>query len=162
MNLLEQLVAEWYEYSGYLVRTNVRARKRPQGGWGAELDVLAFLPSKRELVHIEASSDADAWLHRKQRLLKKFILNRSEYEGVIGSPLSTIRKIAIVGWVQKTRSDLGWDEDIEVLLIPNFLSQIVAELRQHDFMRDAIPEKYPILRTMQMMIAFGLAQRLGE
>ena len=32
MNYLEQLAAEWYEYSGYFVRTNVRARKRKMGG----------------------------------------------------------------------------------------------------------------------------------
>lgn len=29
---LEQLVAEWLEYKGFFVRTNVKVGKRPPGG----------------------------------------------------------------------------------------------------------------------------------
>ncbi len=42
MNFLEQLAAEWFEYTGYFVRANARARKRSAGGWDMELDVLAY------------------------------------------------------------------------------------------------------------------------
>jgi len=152
MNFLEQLAAEWYEYSGYFVRTNVRARKRLQGGWEAELDVLAFLPSNKELIHIETSGDADSWAERKKRFLnKKFVFNNSEYEEMIGSSLSMIKRIAIAGWTRSSKSDLKWEEGIEVLLIPEFLSRIMAGLHSHDFMREAVPENYPILRTIQMV-----------
>jgi hypothetical protein len=41
MNFLETLVAEWYQYTGHLVRTNPRTRKRARGGWDVELDVSA-------------------------------------------------------------------------------------------------------------------------
>ena len=47
MNYLEQLVAEWYDYNGYLVRKNVRARKRASGGFDNELDVIAFQPERK-------------------------------------------------------------------------------------------------------------------
>ena len=152
MNFLEQLAAEWYEYSGYFVRTNVRARKRSQGGWEAELDVLAFLPSNKELIHIETSGDADSWAERKKRFLnKKFVFNNSEYEEMIGSSLSMIKRIAIAGWTRSSKSDLKWEEGIEVLLIPEFLSRIMAGLHSHDFMREAVPENYQILRTIQMV-----------
>ena len=58
MNFLESLAAEYYEYTGYYVRSNIKARKRTLGGWDAELDVLAFMPATKELLHIETSGDA--------------------------------------------------------------------------------------------------------
>jgi hypothetical protein len=33
MNFLELLAAEYYEYIGYYVRSNIKARKRNLGGW---------------------------------------------------------------------------------------------------------------------------------
>lgn len=41
-NHLEQLVAEWYEHSGYFVRRNVLVGLRRNGGYECELDVVAF------------------------------------------------------------------------------------------------------------------------
>jgi len=39
MNYLEQLVAEWYEFNGYVVRRDVLVGRRPRGGYERELDV---------------------------------------------------------------------------------------------------------------------------
>ena len=61
MNHLEQIVGEWYEYSGYFVRRNVLVGKRSKGGYEGELDIVAFNPQTDHLVHIEPSLDADAW-----------------------------------------------------------------------------------------------------
>ena len=58
MNFLEKLAAEWYEYKGYFVRTNVRFGKRPKGGYIGEMDVVAYNPEKQDFVHIETSTDA--------------------------------------------------------------------------------------------------------
>lgn len=71
-NFLEQLVAEWYEYQGYFVRRNVRVGKWTKGGYEGELDVVAFHPETKRLVHVESSMDADSWGKRKQRFTKKF------------------------------------------------------------------------------------------
>lgn len=71
-NHLEQLVAEWYEYCGYFVRRNVHVGLRPKGGYECELDVVAFRPTDKKLVHIEPSLDADSWEHREKRYAKKF------------------------------------------------------------------------------------------
>lgn len=154
MNFLESLVAEWYEYSGYFVRSNPRARKRPKGGWDVELDVLAFLPSDRRLLHIETSSDANSWRERKDRFLKKkFILSQKEYESLIGSKIDTIEKIAIVGW-STTKSDLNWADDIKVMVIPQLLEEITTKLKENSPMKQAVPESFPLLRAMQMALAF--------
>ena len=154
MNFLESLVAEWYEFSGYFVRSNPRTRKRPKGGWDVELDVLAFSPSDQRLVHIETSSDANSWQERKDRFLKKkFILSRKEYESLIGSNIKTIEKIAIVGW-STTKRDLNWGDDIKVVLIPQLLEEITAKLKETSPVKQAVPESFPLLRAMQMALAF--------
>lgn len=61
MNFLESLASEWYAIQGYFVRTNIKANRRPNGGYNNEIDVLAFLPATGKLVHLETSWDALTW-----------------------------------------------------------------------------------------------------
>src|SRR5258708_1364839 len=75
-NYLEQLVGEWYEFKGYFVRRSIRVGRRPAGGHEGELDVVAFHPTKRHLVHIEPSVDAHSWDKREERYAKKFAAGR--------------------------------------------------------------------------------------
>ena len=155
MNFLEQLAAEWYEYSGWFVRTNPRARKRPEGGWDVELDVLAFNPQNQELIHLEASGDASSWEARKKRFLeKKFILRKKEYEDIVGGRVRSIRKIALVGWTQSTKTDLHWGDGIEVVLIPSFVKEIMNKLEQTKFSQQAAPEGFPLLRAIQLVLTY--------
>ena len=156
MNFLEQLAAEWFEYIGYFVRTNVRARKRAAGGWDMELDVLAYQPSDNSLLHVETSGDADSWAERKLRFLdKKFVLSKSEYEEILQTPISDISQLAIVGWAKSPKYDLDWGKGIEVLTVPMFLERITTQLRNRNFMSESVPEGYPILRTIQMVLQYG-------
>jgi hypothetical protein len=157
MNFLEQIVAEWYEYEGYFVRSNVRARKRVKGGWDIELDVLAYDPSSHTLLHVETSGDADSWAERKRRFLKKkFVLEREEYEAILGCKVSNIKKVAVVGYVRSTKADLNWGQDIEVGLIPHLMTQIARKLRSQHPMQEAVPEGFPILRAVQTVLAYGI------
>jgi hypothetical protein len=71
-NHLEQMIAEWYEYQGYFVRRNVMVGLRPKGGYECELDIVAFHPATRHLIHIEPSLDADSWSIREKRFRLKF------------------------------------------------------------------------------------------
>lgn len=154
MNFLESLVAEWYEYSGYFVRSNPRTRKRQKGGWDVELDILAYSPSDQRLIHIETSSDANSWQERKERFLKKkFILSREEYESLIGSSINAIEKIAIVGWSSE-KSDLNWGDDIKIMFIPQLLQEITTKLKETSPLKQAVPESFPLLRAIQMALAF--------
>lgn len=154
MNFLESLVAEWYEYNGYFVRSNPRTRKRPNGGWDVELDVLAYSPSDRRLIHIETSGDANSWQERKDRFLnKKFILSNEEYEKLIGSKINTIERIAVVGW-GTTKTDLNWGVGIRVQLIPQLIEEITLKLQEASPLKESVPECYPLLRAIQMALAF--------
>jgi hypothetical protein len=154
MNFLESLVAEWYEFRGYFVRTNPRARLRPEGGWDVELDVLAYSPSDQRLIHIETSSDAYSWSQRKDIFLKKFDLSQEEYEELVGTKISTIEKIAIVGW-SSTKRDLNWGEGIKVKPIPQLMDEITIELKETSSKKQAMPESCPLLRAMQMAFTYN-------
>lgn len=77
---------------GYFVRTNAKANRRLKGGWDNELDVLAFNPGTKELVHLETSWDALTWEGRKDRFLtKKFVFTDQQYATLVGHPPSKIR-----------------------------------------------------------------------
>ena len=159
MNFLEQLVAEWHEYNGYFVRSNVRTRKRSKGGFDVELDVLAYDLPGSTLHHVETSGDADSWSERRRRFLgKKFILTKEEYEAIIGCRVNEIRKTAIVGYARSTKADLNWGQDIEVILIPDFMKQIAEKLRSQHPAHEAVPEGFPLLRAMQTVLAYGRRQ----
>lgn len=75
-NHLEDLLAEWYEYQGYFVRRNINVGKRAAGGYACELDIVAFHPVERRLVHLEPSLDADSWNQREKRFAIQFELGR--------------------------------------------------------------------------------------
>lgn len=160
MNFLETLVAEWYEYTGHFVRANSRTRKRAKGGWDVELDILAFSPDNQNLIHIETSSDANAWAKRKNRFLKKkFILSHQEYETLIGFKVQKVEQIAIVGWTKSTKVDLNWGKNITVILIPTLMEEITSRLKKIDPMQQAVPEGFPLLRAMQLALKFQKKDR---
>ena len=151
MNFLEQLAAEWYEYSGYFVRTNVRAKKRSRGGWDKELDVIAYKPSSGELIHIETSGAAESLSQRIDMFNKKFELEDSDYREILHAKFNEIKRIVIAGWSIKPKTRLELNKNVEVILIPEFFNVIIKGIHEHDFMSAAVPESYPLLRTIQMM-----------
>jgi len=69
-NFLEELVAEWLEYKGYIVKRNERVGRRAAGGHEGELDVVAFNPKTNHLIHVETSTDADSWAGRIRKWKK--------------------------------------------------------------------------------------------
>ncbi len=154
-SFLEELVAEWYEYKGYLVKRNERGGKRAKGGHEGELDVVAFHPKKKHLVHIETSTDADSWATRKRRFAKKFASGR-KYIPLLFPGLTlpeSTEKIAIfVFGSTKTHKTVGGGN---VQIAEDFILDIVREMKNTPFLTRAVPEKYPILRVVQMITAHG-------
>lgn len=87
-NHLEQLIAEWYEYQGYFVRRNILVGKRAKGGYECELDIVAFHPLTKHLVHIEPSLDANSWAVREARFKRKFDAGRKYIPGLFDGLVS--------------------------------------------------------------------------
>lgn len=150
-NYLEQLVAEWYEFQGYFVRRNVLVGPRPQGGYECELDVVAFHPEKKHLVHIEPSHDADSWSKRELRYTKKFAAGR-KYIPAIFAGLDadvSIEQIAILAFAS-TRN-ISRLEQGRIVLIPELLKEIFAKLKGRRLNSSAVPEQFPLIRTLQLV-----------
>ena len=154
MNFLEQVAAEWYSHKEYFVRTNLKFGKRSEGGYKGEMDVAAFHPGKRELVHVETSMDADRWEERKSRFARKFRDARAHREELFSFPIESTREIAIVGFAATGRKGALGD-GIEVKSLAEFVAEISQELRTLHPLKQAIPETLPLLRAMQFALHWG-------
>lgn len=150
-NYLEQLVAEWYEYRGYFVRRNVPVGKRAKGGYECELDVVAFHPERKHLVHLEPSTDALSWEKREARYQKKFDSGREHIPGLFrGLPIpEEIEQVAVFIFASsKNVKTIGGGQ---VVLIGDLLAEIFSDLKSKRIASRAVPENFPILRTMQLV-----------
>jgi len=149
MNHLEQLVAEWYEYRGYFVRRNIQVGPRPKGGYECELDVVAFHPSQHHLVHIEPSMDADSWAKREKRYSKKFEAGRKYIPALFeGIALPTeIEQIALLGFA--SNANVKTLAGGRVMTTSELFVEMVAEISGKKVAKAAVPEHFPLLRTIQ-------------
>lgn len=153
-NHLEQLIAEWYEYKGYFVRRNVLVGKRAKGGYECELDIVAFHPETKHLVHIEPSMDASSWTEREKRYQKKFAAGRKYIPQLFqGIELPTeIEQVAVLVFASKANhSTLGGGR---LMLIDELLQEIFQELRDRHLASNAIPEHLTVLRSFQFVAEY--------
>jgi len=155
MNHLEELVSEWLEFNGYFVRRNVLVGKRPNGGYECELDVVAFHPLQRRLVHVEPSLDAHAWEKRETRFAKKFAAGKRHIPGMfegLGLP-ATIDQIALLVFASTTgRTTLGGGR---ILHVSSVYREILAGIRDRRVESKAVPEQFPLIRTIQQCQQYG-------
>jgi len=150
-NFLEELVAEWLEYNGYIVKRNERVGRRAKGGHEGELDVVAFKPKIKHLIHVETSGDANSWKYRENSFKKKFVAGdryiKALFEGL--TVPNEIEKKAIL-FVNNNRNHktIGGGQ---VVPAKDYLLEILRKLKNTSFMSRVVPEKYPILRVLQMV-----------
>lgn len=148
---LETLIHEYLEWQGYLVRRNVKVGRRAKGGWEMELDLIAYNPLKQHLVHYEPSLDAHSWKLREERFTKKFsAAQRYMFTEIFPwlPPNSKLEQFAVVYNPTSNRPLLGGGKVLGV-------DQLVSEIRAKvvacgPMIRNAIPESFPLLRTLQM------------
>jgi hypothetical protein len=153
-NYLEQLVAEWYEYRGYFVKRNVLVGKRKQGGYECELDVVAFNPKTRHLVHIEPSMDSNSWNVREQRYKKKFDAGKKYVPGLFSGlgEHEYFEQIALLVYASKqNHKELGGGK---IMIINELLSNIFSEIKDNKIENNAITEHLTILRTLQFVAQY--------
>ena len=153
-NFLEQLVAEWYEYRGYFVRRNVPVGRRARGGgYQAELDVVAFNPATRHLVHIEPSMDAESWETRERRFRNKFDAGREHIPELFpGLEVpDDIEQIAILFGSKANHPTLGGGQ---VVVVSDLMREIMEELSDKRLSENAVPEHHTLLRTLQLVVEY--------
>ena len=158
-NFMEEFVAEWLEYKGYIVKRNEWVGKLKHGGHEGELDVVAFNPTTKHLIHIETSTDADSWAERERRFTKKFSSGarhiKSLFKGLDISDNIEQEAIFVFGSDQNHKTVGGG----RVVLAEDFLVRVLNDLKGTSFLSRAVPEKYPILRVLQMITGSKKAMR---
>ncbi len=151
MNHLETLIRQFYEWQGYFVRGNVKVGRLPHGGWEGELDVLAYHPVSKHLLHIEASIDALSWDEKEKKFKKKFECGQKYIYEVfpwLDKTSSKFEQVAIL--VSSGRDKVG---GARVESIDQFMSRVKKEIEGKGVMaQNAIPEQYGLLRTIQMVV----------
>jgi hypothetical protein len=160
-NHLEQLIAEWYEYSGYFVRRNVKVGKRKKGGYECELDIVAFHPKNKSLLHIEPSLDADSWPQREQRYLKKFAAGKKHVHGLFHGfePLPEITHVAVFMFGHPPKGDFAGGTAKTAY---DVLAEIIEGLKDKRLESAAVPEGFPLLRTIQLMLQHQRRAKKGK
>lgn len=153
-NFLEQLVSEWYEFNGYFVRRNVNVGRLPRGGYECELDVVAFHPQSRHLIHLEPSMDASAWTERERRYAKKFEAGRKYipklFEGL--DVPGEVDQIAVLVFAStRNRVTLGGGR---IMLVDELMEKIFTTLKDSRVASNAVPESYPLLRALQFVAEY--------
>jgi hypothetical protein len=151
MSHLEDLIAEYYDWKGYLIKRNIKVGRLSHGGWEMELDIIAYHPHTTHLIHLEPSLDADSWATREARFSKKFNAARKYIFSEILTWLSEatpIEQVAVLISHPKGRDTLAGGR---VLSIDEYLAHVRSEVEaQGVMMKNAIPEQYPLLRTIQL------------
>lgn len=144
-------MAEYYDWSGYLVKRNIRVGKRPEGGWEMELDIIAFDPHTNHLIHAEPSLDSNSWARREERFKKKFDAGRKYIFSEVFTwldPSTPVEQVAVLVSHSRDRESLAGGS---VRTVDNFVAEVRSKIRDRGLVsRNAIPEQFPLLRTMQL------------
>jgi hypothetical protein len=116
-----------------------------------ELDVVGFHPHDQKLVHYEPSIDALSWEKREVRYLKKFEAGKKYILTELFSwlpPTTEIEQVAVFVSHPEARNTIAGGKIVSI-------DELMAEIRGAviacgPMVRNAIPEQYPLLRTIQM------------
>lgn len=151
MSHLESLIAEFLDWQGYIISTNVKVGRLAHGGWEMELDILGYHPRDKALVHYEPSIDALSWEKREARYKKKFEAGRKYIFSDVFAwlpPQTPLEQIAVFISHPKDRHDIAGGR---ILSIDELMATIRGKVAERGIMAsNAIPEKYPLLRTIQL------------
>ena len=160
MSHLEDLICQYYEWQGYIVRRNVKVGRLAHGGWEGELDIVAYHPKSRNLIHLEPSIDGLSWPRREERFSKKFRAGKKYiFTDVFpwlnaSTPLKQVAVLVSRGANHDTLA--GGD----VRTIDEITKEIRDKVASEGLMASAaVPEQFDLLRTIQL-VESGYYRRL--
>ena len=139
------------------MRRNIFVGKRAKGGYECELDIVAFHPQNKHLVHIEPSLDADSWSIRETCYKKIFEAGRKYIPGLfkgldIPADIEQYSVLVFASGVNHTTIGGG-----RVVIVDTLLRDIFHELRDKHLASNAIPEHLIILRSFQFATEYRKA-----
>ncbi len=154
MSHLEDLIFQYYDWRGYIVRRNIKVGRLGHGGWEGELDIVAYHPQKKgAVIHLEPSIDALSWQKREERFSEKFARGREYiFTDVFPwlKPDTPLEQVAVLVSAGRSRTHVGGGE---IVTIDEIARQIKDDVAQRGRMASAaIPEQYDLLRTVQLVL----------
>jgi len=153
MTHLEQLVYEYYDWKGYLIKHNIKVGRLQKGGWEMELDIIGYHPSTNHLIHIEPSLDSHAWAKKEFRFKKKFSAGKRYILTEIFKELdkkTSIEQLAIIISHSADKKSIGGGK---IKSVDQFTKEVCEDVRAEGLMsKSAISEEYPLLRTIQLAL----------
>ncbi len=162
-NFLEELIYEYLDFKGCFVKRNIKLRKRKKGGFDREIDILALDTRNCIVYHIETSfatnKSWDQTIEDFKR--KKFDIKKKEYAQLVGLKTNKIQiiKVAILLNVPKQKEERNrFKKETKSILYS--VEEIIKEIKEYitscfeNPLKEAIPEKYPLLRTIQFIHHF--------
>lgn len=162
-NHLEQLIAEWLEFKDYFVRRNVKVRPLPGGGHEGELDIVAYHPMKNHLIQIEPSIDAHNWEKREQRFKKKFEAGQKYIITDIFPWLPHNKKFeqwAVIWGSDTNHPEVGGGKVVPIWTLYRMIAKDIIAFGVPA--GNAIPEQFPLLRTMQHTLHWVPPQKCDD
>ncbi|HWN94466.1 MAG TPA: hypothetical protein VNT99_05505 [Methylomirabilota bacterium] len=165
MSHLENLIIEYYRWCGCDVRHNQKVGPRERGGWEMELDVIVHDAKNSTLLHLEPSLDAMSWAKREARFTKKFEAGRKYIPtDIFPSVPSSVKleQIAILISAGPARQRLA---GADVWTVDEMVARIRDSVRAKGIAaRAAIPEQFPLLRTIQFVTSgyYGVVEAAPE
>ena len=153
MEYLESLVREWYEYQGYFVRRDLWVGFESDGSYECELDVVAFHPTRRHVVHIEPSYDLLNWREKEQHFQSKFDAGKKYLHRMFGGepPLHVEQAALILESGGTHAHTIGGGK---IVLLCDFLAEILQRLSGFGMSTSTVPEQWPLIRTLQLVVNY--------
>lgn len=110
-------------------------------------------------MHVEPSMDAHTWAKREQRYAKKFAAGLKCIPGLFAglSLPSDIEQIALLGFA--SNANVKTLAGGRVMTSADLLAEITEEISKMRIAKAAIPEQYPLLRTIQFAYQHRVAAK---
>ena len=137
------------------MKRNIRVGKLPTGGFETELDIVAFHPEKKHLVHVESSLDADSWKKREERFRKKFSAGKIFIPKIFSGfnlPDEIDQQAVFIFASDKNYQVIGGGK---IITLKKLLQDIINEIKDKSLESSAIPEQFTILRSFQYILEYA-------
>lgn len=153
MEYLEQLVKEWYEYQGYFVRRELWVGFESDGSYECELDIVAFHPTQRRVVHIEPSYDLLSWEEKEQHFQSKFDAGKKYLHRMFGGePNLHIEQFALI--LEGDHANARTIGGGRIVLLSELYSKILQRLSSFAMSTATVPEQWPLILTLQFVAEY--------
>jgi hypothetical protein len=145
---LEQLVRQWYEYQGYFVREDLWVGFQPDGSYECELDVVAFHPTRRHVLHVETGYDVPELSDHEQHFQTKFDAGKKYLHRMFGveDHLHIEQTALLLQNEAPHRHTVGGGR---ILLLADFFAEILHSLSGVDVSSAMVPAQWPLILTLQ-------------